>query len=74
MSNFTPPHGQNVVNDNILTPPHTGRQVLCVLVALFFACGIVFLGYRRGSSPKPVVLDRAFLDNIDSINHYADFS
>ncbi len=57
-----------------MTPPHTGRQVLCVLVALFFACLVVFLGYRRGSSPKPVVLDRAVFHNIDSINHYADLA
>lgn len=74
MSNFTPPHGQNVVNDNILTPPHNGRRVLCVLVALFFGCLVVFLGYRHGSSPKPVVLDRAVFHNIDSINHYADLA
>lgn len=74
MSNFTPPSGQNVVNSNTLTPPHNGRRVLCVLAALFFACLVVFLGYRRGSSPKPVVLDRAIFHNIDSINHYADLA
>ena len=74
MFNFTPPSGQNVVNSNILTPPHNGRRVLYVLVALFFGCLVVFLGYRRGSSPKPVVLDRAVFHNIDSINHYADLA
>lgn len=74
MFKITPPHGQNVVNDNILTPPHTGRRVLGVLVALFVACGIVFLGYRRGLPPQPVVLDRAVFHNIDSINHYADLA
>ena len=74
MFNFTPPSWQNVVNSGSLIPPHTGRRVLCVLVALFFGCLIVFLGYRRGSSPKPVVLDRAVFHNIDSINHYADLA
>ncbi len=74
MSNFTPPSGQNVVNSGSLIPPHTGRRVLYVLVALFFACLVVFLGYRRGSSPKPVVLDRAVFHNIDSINRYADLA
>ena len=34
----------------------------------------MFLGYRRGSSPKPVVLDRAVFHNIDSINRYADLA
>ena len=59
---------------DILTPPHNGRRVLGVLVALFFGCLVVFLGYRRGSSPKPVVLDRAVFHNIDSINYYADLA
>ena len=74
MSNFTPPSGQNVVNSGSLIPPHTGRRVLRVLVALFFGCLVVFLGYRRGLPPKPVVLDRAIFHNIDSINHYADLA
>lgn len=72
MFNFTPPSGQNVVNSGSLIPPHTGRQVLRVLVALFLGCLVVFLGYRRGSSPKPVVLDRALFYNADSLSYYLE--
>lgn len=73
MFNFTPPTSwQNVVNSGSLIPPHNGRQVLCVLVALFFACLVVFLGYRRGSSPKPVALDRALFYNADSLAFYME--
>lgn len=72
MFNFTPPSGQNVVNNSSLIPPHTGRRVLGVLVALFVACGIVFLGYRRGLPPRPVVLDRALFYNADSLSYYLE--
>ena len=72
MFNFTPPSGQNVVNSGSLIPPHTGRRVLRVLVALFFACLVVFLGYRRGLPPRPVVLDRALFYNADSLAFYME--
>ena len=70
MFKITPPGGQNVVNNNPL-PPHTGRRVLRVLAALSVASLVVFLGYRRGLPPQPVVLDRNLFHNADSINLYA---
>ena len=72
MSKITPPHEKNVVNNSSLIPPHTGRRVLGVLVALFVACGIVFLGYRRGLPPRPVMLDRSLFYNADSLAFYME--
>ena len=68
----TPPIRQNVVNSGNHTPLSTGRRALYVLAAFVLASLVVAAGYRRGVTPRPVVISRALFYNADSLAYYME--